>query len=498
MNEAILFDVGGTLVHENTPGTAIEDLDVRLRRGVASDLKALAGRFRLGAVTNTAHMTESDVRHLLARVDLDTLLEVVVTSVDVGAAKPDPAGLLVACERLGVGPGTALYVGNEATDAAAAAAAGMAYVDVQDRLLPTVLAGLAQASGPFEAARAMLAPRDAEAAGQAAAHLDRLTKPRGSLGRLEALVVWLAAVAGEVPPPPPDPIGVAVFAGDHGVARMGVTPWPQEVTAQMVQNIGSGGAAISVLSRRAQASLVVVDVGVAADYDAGDAVRMERIRRGTGNIAVEPAMTLHEARVALDSGAQVALDLVGAGHRCLVTGEMGIGNTTPSAALIAAFTGRDAAEVTGRGTGIDDAMLAHKIDMVRTAVARLDAGMDPVAVLAEVGGLEQAALTGYLMAGAALRVPVVVDGVIADAALVAAAEMDATVLDFVVAGHRSVEPGAAVALDHLGLRPLLDLELRLGEGTGAILGADLLRAAAALAAEMATFDSAGVSEKEAE
>ncbi len=165
---------------------------------------------------------------------------------------------------------------------------------------------------------------------------------------------------------------------------------------------------------------------------------------------------------------------------------------------IAAFTGRDAAEVTGRGTGIDDAMLAHKIDMVRTAVARLDAGMDPVAVLAEVGGLEQAALTGYLMAGAALRVPVVVDGVIADAALVAAAEMDATVLDFVVAGHRSVEPGAAVALDHLGLRPLLDLELRLGEGTGAILGADLLRAAAALAAEMATFDSAGVSEKEAE
>lgn len=349
----------------------------------------------------------------------------------------------------------------------------------------------------YAAAVAALVPVDPTIALQAAAHHDRLTKPRGALGRVEDLGILLAGIADEVPPPLPTPAAVAVFAADHGVVAEGVTPWPQEVTAQMVANFAAGGAAINVLARRAGASVTVVDVGVASDLTDLEGISHRKIRAGSSNLAVGPALTPDEVRQALDVGASVAAELVAAGARCLITGEMGIGNTTASAAIIAALLDVPAATVTGRGTGIDDEMLHHKVGIVDVAVARLGRAPEPAAVLAAVGGLEIVALVGFITGGAAARVPVIVDGVIAGAALLAAARLAPDVLDYAVAGHRSVEPGASAVIEHLGLTPVLDLGMRLGEGSGACLALPVLEAAAAVMREMATFDSAGVVEKDA-
>lgn len=353
-------------------------------------------------------------------------------------------------------------------------------------------------TGAFARAAAALRPRDAGAAAAATAHHDRLTKPRGALGRLEPAGIALAGIAGASPPPVPEPATIAVFAGDHGVVASGVTPWPQDVTAQMVGNFVSGGAAVNVLARHAGADVVVVDVGVARQLEPAPGLLLRKVRPGTADLSAEPAMSVAEATQALDVGAQVAADVVGRGARCLLTGDMGIGNTTPSAALIAAFTGRAAAAVTGRGTGIDDATWAHKVAVVDRALARARAAGeldDPLATLASLGGLEIAALAGFVVAGAAARVPVIVDGVIALAATIVADALAAGCVECCFAGHRSTEPGASAALDHLGLVPLLDLELRLGEGTGACLALPVLQAAAKILREMATFDSAGVTEK---
>jgi nicotinate-nucleotide--dimethylbenzimidazole phosphoribosyltransferase len=350
---------------------------------------------------------------------------------------------------------------------------------------------------PLADALARITPVDAAAGRAAAHHQDRLTKPRGALGRVEALGVQLAAISGAVPPPLPAPAAVAVFAGDHGVLAQGVTPWPKEVTAQMVANFLAGGAAINVLARQLHATVTVVDVGVDADLPAAPGLRSAKVRRGTADLAVEPALTPEDVDAALDVGAGVAADLVGGGARALVTGDMGIGNTTPSAAVIAALTGASAVAVTGRGTGIDDATLARKVAAVEAGLARLtrQSQPGPLDVLAEVGGLEIAAIAGFVVGGAAARVPIVVDGVIALAGALAAVALAPDALGYCVAGHRSTEPGASVALTHLGLEPVVDLGLRLGEGTGACLALPVLEAAARILAEMATFDAAGVTDK---
>lgn len=354
-------------------------------------------------------------------------------------------------------------------------------------------------SSPFEAACAAVRPLDDVAMREAAEHHDRLTKPRGALGRLEPAGVQLAGIAGESPPPIPEPATVAVFAGDHGVHAEGVTPWPQEVTAQMVANFTAGGAAINVLARQAGAEVVVVDVGVAMDLTPAPGLLDCKVRHGTRNLRVEPAMTLDETRTALDVGAAVAADLVSAGRRCLITGDMGIANTTPSAALIAAFTGRPVGEVTGRGTGIDDPTWEHKVAVIQDALTRTgplgEPVDDPMETLASLGGLEIAALVGFIVGGAAARVPVLIDGVIAAAALVVAAKLCPDAVAYCVAGHQSAEPGSRAVLDHLGIEPLLRLDLRLGEGTGACLALPLLQASARVLREMATFDAAGVTDK---
>ncbi|MDD9372187.1 MAG: nicotinate-nucleotide--dimethylbenzimidazole phosphoribosyltransferase, partial [Acidimicrobiales bacterium] len=290
-----------------------------------------------------------------------------------------------------------------------------------------VLSWLAGRIGHFAAAAALVGPPDQAVADASRAHQLRLTKPPGSLGRLEDLGAQLAALAGECPPPLPRPAATAVFVGDHGVHTQGVSPWPQEVTTQMVANFLAGGAAVNVLARQAGSSVVVVDVGMvgdpeeARDHDDTGHPRLLRrkVRRGTGDLSTGPAMTPDEARRALDVGAEVAALLVAGGARCLITGDMGIANTTASAALVASLTDRPATAVTGRGTGIDDHVLTRKTALVAAAAARAryEHGGDALAVLAEVGGLEHAALVGFVVGAAAHQVPVIVDGVIAASAL---------------------------------------------------------------------------------
>ena len=397
------------------------------------------------------------------------------------------------------------------TSAGMSAAGHPVLVVDQGPVHDVVLRWLAGRIGHFAAAAALVAAPDQAAADASRARQLQLTKPPGSLGRLEDLGAQLAAIAGVCPPPLPRPAATAVFVGDHGVHAQGVSPWPQEVTTQMVVNFLTGGAAVNVLARQAGADVVVVDVGMVGDIDdpapgaaaapggtAGDRTGprliRRKVRRGTRDLSTGPAMTPEEARRALDAGAEVAAMLVANGARCLVTGDMGIANTTASAALVASLTDRPATAVTGRGTGIDDHLLTRKTALVAAAAARAryEHGADALAVLAEVGGLEHAALAGFVVGAAALQVPVIVDGVIAAASLLVASRLVPGVERSVIAGHRSVEPGASAVLDTLGLAPVLDLGLRLGEGTGAVLALPLVEAAARILGEMATFDEAGI------
>ncbi|PVZ09467.1 nicotinate-nucleotide--dimethylbenzimidazole phosphoribosyltransferase [Actinomycetospora cinnamomea] len=350
---------------------------------------------------------------------------------------------------------------------------------------------------PLDETLAALADLD-PAPGVAAAreHLTRMTVPPGALGGVADLGVRLAGLAGTCPPPLPEPAVVAVFAGDHGVHARGVTPWPQEVTAQMVANFLAGGAAVNAFAATVGAEVQVVDVGVAAELAPAPGLLPRRIGPGTADMTAGPAMTRDEARAAVHAGIETARDLVVAGNRLLVTGDMGIANTTASAALVAAFTGTSADQVTGRGTGIDDATHARKTAVVAEALARHEPDpADPLAVLAAVGGLEHAGLVGFLLGAAALRTPVVLDGVVSGAAALVAAALAPTASHAWIAGHRSVEPAHTLALDHLGLAPALDLGLRVGEGTGALLAVPVVTAAARALADVATFDAAGVTEK---
>lgn len=326
----------------------------------------------------------------------------------------------------------------------------------------------------------------------AADYLDTLTKPPGSLGRLEELACKLAAITG-VLRPDLRRRAVIVMAGDHGVTAEGVSAFPAEVTPQMVLNMLAGGAAINVLARQAGAEVVCVDVGVAAELSHPRLVAA-KVRAGTGNIAREAAMTQQEALSAIAAGCDVVDRLHSDGVRLFATGEMGIGNTTPSAALLAALTGVPVADAVGRGTGIDEQGLARKREVVQRALAlHRPAAADPLALLAAVGGLEIAGLVGVVLAAASRRCPVIIDGFISTVAALVAVRLCPEAAEYLIASHRSQEPGHTAALAALGLQPALELDMRLGEGTGAALAIHLIDAASLIMAEMATFTSAGVS-----
>lgn len=339
-------------------------------------------------------------------------------------------------------------------------------------------------------------PVNHESAANAQRRLDRLTKPLGSLGRLEEVAVHYARITGEVKPNIPRGV-VFTFAADHGVACEGVSAYPSEVTPQMVLNFLRGGAGVNVLARHTGVEVRVVDIGVAYDFGAVPGLIQRKIMHGTNNLLREQAMTRAQAIQALEIGIELATDAAREGIGLFGTGEMGIGNTTPSAAITALMTGRPVAEVTGRGTGIDDAGHARKVGVIQQALDRHRPDRaDALDVLAKVGGLEIAGLAGLMLGAAAARVPVVLDGFIAGAAALVAVGLQPLCRDYFIASHRSVERGHQAILEWLALKPLLDLDLRLGEGTGACLGMGLVQASIKILTEMATFDEAGVTERD--
>lgn len=321
-----------------------------------------------------------------------------------------------------------------------------------------------------------------------------LTKPPGSLGFVEEVGVLLSGMSGSCPPPVPERPAVIICAADHGVLSRGVSPWPKEVTAAMVANFCAGGAAVNALAKTVGARVSVLDVGVATEVPDHPLLRSAKVRPGTDDLSRGPVMSREEAARAVMAGAHLAEEIVESGGAdLLVTGDMGIGNTTPAACLIAAFTGQTADRVTGRGTGIDDETLALKTRLVDEAMELHEPDADdPLGVLSALGGLEHAALAGVVLGGGALGVPVVLDGVVSNSAALAAAAFAPDSVGYMIAGHRSAEPGATVALEYLGLTPLLDLGLRLGEGTGGLLAVPVVAGAARVLSEMATFDAAGI------
>lgn len=338
---------------------------------------------------------------------------------------------------------------------------------------------------------------DMNAAKQAETRQNNLTKPAKSLGRLEDISIQLAGMKADQCPRV-DRKAVIVMAADHGVALEGVSAFPAEVTPQMVLNFLHGGAAINVLARQAGASVTIVDIGVASDFDPSLPRLLHRkVAHGTRNMAKGPAMTRAEAEKALVEGMDVLAQVAEKGLDLIATGDMGIGNTTPSSAIVAVLTGLPVAKVTGRGTGIDDASLAHKIKVIEQAIALNQPDPnDALDVLCKVGGLEIAGLAGVMIAAAARRIPVVVDGFISTAAAMIAVGLVPDVRNYLFSAHQSVEIGHQAMLKHLGLTPLIDLNLRLGEGTGAVLAFHLIEASSRILREMATFAEAGVSDKE--
>ena len=339
---------------------------------------------------------------------------------------------------------------------------------------------------------AMLPP-SADTAAAAAQRLAALATPPGALGRLGDLAVWLAATQGQVPPRELTDVRLVIFAGDHGVARHGVSAYPPAITAAMVRTFVAGRAGVNALARAHGVHVRVLDLGVDDDLaDVPEDVRRHKVRRSSGAIHVEDALTAAETRQALDAGAAVAREEVAAGAQLLLSGDMGIANTTPAAALVAAALGLPAEEVTGRGTGIDPATLAHKRDVVQHALDRAgDRCDDPVETLTALGSADLAASTGYLLEAARLGTPVLLDGLMAVACALTADRIDPGAAAWYAAGHRSTEPAQSLALAKLGLEPVLDLGMRLGEGSGAVAAVPVLRSAVALLRDVALLEELG-------
>ena len=347
----------------------------------------------------------------------------------------------------------------------------------------------------LEQALREIKPLDEKAMVAARARQDTLTKPLGSLGRLEELSTKLAGIRGE-PIPRINHKAIVTMAADHGVVAEGVSAYPQAVTPQMVLNFLRGGAGINVLGRHVGARIIVVDMGVASDIEPHTALVSRKIAYGTQNMARGPAMSREQAIRSIEVGLEIVKEEVKKGLDIVGTGDMGIGNTTPSSAITAAMTGEKVAKVTGRGTGLDDRQLAHKVEVIERALRVNQPNPDDtIDVLGKVGGFEIGGLCGVILGAAAYRIPVVIDGFVSGAAALIAVGLSPTAKDYLIASHCSVEIGHKAILKYLGLKPILDLELRLGEGTGAALGIFLVEAAAKVLAEMATFAEAGVSEK---
>lgn len=472
--DAILFDLGNTLIYQDYSGRPISELQATLKPGVREVINRLSPAIILGIVSNTNTATSSDLKEKLAEIDFLHFFGVVVATADCGLHKPSPAPLLEAARALNVEPSRILYVGDLETDNVAATLAGMSFMYSNQDLGTAFVQYLAHPNSAYERGKGMTHNEITVTKERIFEIFDGLVKPPGSLGKLEVLVAQIASIQNSTNPTV-DPAAVAVFAGDHGVASDdSVTPWPQFITTRMTDLMVEGTAAISILAKNAELHLEVINVG-GLTASKSEMVRDRRVAEGTADLRISDAMTIEQTREALEVGAETAERLISGGSLFLLTGEVGIGNTTPSAALISYLTSVPVEKVTGRGSGIDDETYARKIKIIEEAVARVPATADPEEVLAKIGGLEIAALVGFIIRSASLGVPVLLDGVITLAAALVAVSIEPECLRVLIASHCSVEPGARVAIEYMGLDPILDLGLRLGEGTGAALAFPLIR-----------------------
>jgi nicotinate-nucleotide--dimethylbenzimidazole phosphoribosyltransferase len=482
--DCVLFDLGNTLIAQGNPGTPYQDLKVQILPGVKQLLDQLQGRVKLGIVSNTKTITAADIQVKLATVGLDKYFEFVIATAEFGKHKPDPAPITAAIEQLQGTANRTLYLGDIETDKQAAIAAGAHFAYAGPNLYESVKQYVLHSDSSFDRAintRQIFSQEHFDAVRK---EFDGLAKPVGSLGKLENITAQIAGIT-HSRTPTVDPAAIALFGADHGIAADdSVTPWPQAITGMMLEVMGENKAAVSVLADVADVYVQIINVGAVVDSKSPN-VRNERVASGTQDIRTADAMSDAVVRAAVEVGAQTAERLIAGGSRCLVTGEVGIANTTPSAALIAYFTQTTAEKVTGRGSGIDDQTYARKVEIVTQLIEKTKNEKDPIKTLAQIGGIEIAALVGYILRSTSLQIPVVLDGVITLAAAVVAKAINPDISQFLIAGHCSSEPGSRIAIAHLELQPILDLELRLGEGTGALLSIPIIRAACQALSRMA-------------
>jgi nicotinate-nucleotide--dimethylbenzimidazole phosphoribosyltransferase len=482
--DCVLFDLGNTLIAQENPGTPYESLAVKVLPGVQELLDQLHNSVKLGIVSNTKTITVADIQAKLSTVGLDKYFQTIIATAEFGTHKPDPAPITAAIVQLQCAADRTLYVGDIETDKQAAVSAGAQFAYAGPNLYESVKQYLLHSQSAFDRALSTQPVFSEEHYKAVRKEFDGLAKPVGSLGKLENIAAQIAGIT-RSHSPTIDPTAIALFGADHGIAvDNSVTPWPQAITAQMLEVMGENKAAVSVLAQVADVYVEIINVGAIADSKSPN-VRNERVACGTQDIRVASAMSETVVRAALEVGAQTAERLIAGGSRCLVTGEVGIGNTTPSATLIAHFTKATAEQVTGYGSGIDNETYFRKKEIIANFIARTKNEDDPFKVLADIGGIEIAALTGYILRAASLQIPVVLDGVITLAAAIVAHAINPQMNHFCIAGHASSDPGSQIAIAHLQLEPILDLELRLGEGTGALLSIPVIRASCQAFSSMA-------------
>jgi nicotinate-nucleotide--dimethylbenzimidazole phosphoribosyltransferase len=482
--DCVLFDLGNTLIKQENPGVPYESLAVQLLPGVEQLLKELHGQVKLGIVSNTQTITAADIKKKLARVGIDHYFEIVIATGELGIHKPNPAPITAAIKALDVKAERTIYIGDIETDCQAAHAAGAAFAYTGPDIYKSLNQYLLHSESSLDRALNTQPTFSQAHADTVQKEFDGLAKPVGSLGKLEKVAAQIGGIT-HSHTPTIDPAAIAVFAGDHGIAvDDSVTPWPQAITGIMLEVMADNKAAVSVLADVADVYCQYINVGAVSE-SASRAVRNERVKSGTQDIRNDDAMMREEVIAAMNVGAQTAERLIAGGSRSLCTGEVGIGNTTPSAALIAHFATANAQEVTGRGSGIDDATYERKLEIVEQLINKTKSTTDPIEVLAQIGGLEIAALTGCILRATSLQIPIVLDGVITLAAATVAKAIKPNTTQFLIAAHCSSEPGSKIALKHLGLNPLLDLDLRLGEGTGALLSIPIIRSACQALSRMA-------------
>jgi nicotinate-nucleotide--dimethylbenzimidazole phosphoribosyltransferase len=482
--DCVLFDLGNTLIAQENPGTPYEDLKVQVLPGVQQLLNELDGKVKLGTVSNTKTITAADIQTKLATVGLDKYFQSIIATAEFGTHKPDPAPIVAAIEQLQCTADRTLYVGDIETDKQAAFAAGAHFAYAGPNLYESVRQYVLHSDSAFERAIHTHPTFSQEHFNAVRKEFDGLAKPVGSLGKLETIGAQIAGIT-HSHTPTVDSAAIALFGADHGIAADdSVTPWPQAITGMMLEVMGDNKAAVSVLADVADVYVQIINVGAITDSKSPN-VRNERVASGTADIRSSDAMSDAVVRAALEVGAQTAERLIAGGSRCLITGEVGIANTTPSAALISHFTQSTAEQVTGRGSGIDDQTYARKVEIVANLVTKTKNEKDPIKALAQIGGIEIATLTGYILRAASLQIPVVLDGVITLASATVAQAINPEVNQFLIAGHSSSEPGSRIAITHLQLQPILDLELRLGEGTGALLSIPIIRSACQALTRMA-------------